>query len=249
VRGIIDIHHEGFHNGSCISQMILMKSTAIIVGGGMGKRFKGEIPKQFLPLDKKPIIVYTLEAFQRSPSIDAIAVVVPEGWKQRCTEELKPYGLSKVQGIIAGGATRQLSCHQALCFLQPDPPAIVVVHDAVRPLVSQVLIETAVREGARGMTFGLQAVETMVQGRDGEIAKVLSREELYQIQTPQAFPFPTLWDAHCRALEAGITDASDDAGLVLSAGKRVKILPGDPHNIKITGPVDLALAQHLLHGK
>ncbi len=99
------------------------------------------------------------------------------------------------------------------------------------------------------MTFGLRAVETIVEGRDGEIAKVLPREELYQIQTPQAFPFPTLWDAHCRALEAGITDASDDAGLVLSAGKRVKVLQGDPRNVKITGPVDLALARLLLHGK
>jgi len=229
--------------------MNLMKHTAIIVGGGFGKRFRGEIPKQFLPLDKRPIIVHTVEAFQRSSSIDAIVVVVPAGWEQRCTEDLKPYGLANVQGIIAGGATRQLSCYQALCFLKPDPPAIVVIHDAVRPLVSPELIATAVEEGREGMTFGLRPVETIVQGRDGKIIKVLPREELYQIQTPQAFPFQTLWDAHCQALEAGITDASDDAGLVLSAGKRVKVLPGDPRNIKITSPFDLTLAQHLLHGR
>ncbi|HEX9949171.1 MAG TPA: 2-C-methyl-D-erythritol 4-phosphate cytidylyltransferase [Thermodesulfobacteriota bacterium] len=226
-----------------------MKHTAIIVGGGLGKRFKGDIPKQFLPLDKRPIIVHTVEAFQRSSSIDAIVVVVPAGWEQRCAEDLKPYGLANVQGIIAGGATRQLSCYQALCFLKPDPPAIVVIHDAVRPLVSPELIATAVQEGREGMTFGLRPVETIVQGRDGKIIKVLPREELYQIQTPQAFPFQTLWDAHCQALEAGITDASDDAGLVLSAGKRVKVLPGDPRNIKITSPFDLTLAQHLLHGR
>jgi len=229
--------------------MSLMKHTAIIVGGGIGKRFRGEIPKQFLPLDKRPIIIHTVEAFQRSSSIDAIVVVVPAGWEQRCTEDLKPYGLTKVQGIIAGGETRQLSCHQALCFLKPDPPAIVVIHDAVRPLVSPELIATAVQQGREGMTFGLRAVDTIVEGRDGKIIKILPREELYQIQTPQAFPFPTLWDAHCRALEAGITDASDDAGLVLSSGKGVEVLPGDPRNIKITGPVDLALAQHLLQGK
>jgi 2-C-methyl-D-erythritol 4-phosphate cytidylyltransferase len=226
-----------------------MNHTAIIVGGGIGKRFGGEIPKQFLPLDTRPIIVHTAEAFQRSPSIDAIVVVVPAGWEKRCTEELKPYDLTKVQGIIAGGETRQLSCHQALCFLKPDPPAIVIIHDAVRPLVSPEMIAIAVQAGKEGMTFGLPAVETIVEGRDGEIAKVLARAELYQIQTPQAFPFQILWDAHCQALEAGSTDASDDAGLVLSAGKRVKILPGDARNIKITGPVDLALAHHLLHGK
>jgi 2-C-methyl-D-erythritol 4-phosphate cytidylyltransferase len=226
-----------------------MKHTAIIVGGGIGKRFRGEIPKQFLPLDKRPIIVHTVEAFQRSSSIDAIVVVVPAGWEQRCTEDLKPYGLAKVQGIIAGGETRQLSCYQALCFLKPDPPAIVIIHDAVRPLVSQELIATAVQEGREGMTFGLRAVETIVEGREGKVIKVLPREELYQIQTPQAFPFQTLWDVHCQALEAGITDASDDAGLVLSAGNRVKVLQGDQRNIKITGPFDLALAQNLLHGR
>jgi 2-C-methyl-D-erythritol 4-phosphate cytidylyltransferase len=229
--------------------MSLMRHTVIIVGGGLGKRFRGEIPKQFFPLDKRPIIVHTVEAFQRSASIDAIVVVVPAGWEQRCAEDLKPHGLTKVQGIIVGGETRQLSCHQALCFLKPDPPAIVVIHDAVRPLVSQELIATAAQEGREGMTFGLRSVETIVEGRDGEIIKVLPREELYQIQTPQAFPFQTLWDAHCQALEAGITNASDDAGLVLSSGKQVKILQGDPRNIKITGAVDLALAQHFLQGK
>jgi len=223
-----------------------MKNTAIIVGGGLGKRFMGELPKQFLPLGERPIIVHTVEAFQRSPSIDAIVVVVPTGWGKRCTEDLKPYGLTKVQGIIAGGETRQLSCWQALQYVEANPPDIVVIHDAVRPLVSQEMIDAAVREGTEGMTFGLRPVETIVECRDGEITRVLPREELYQIQTPQAFPFQTLWDAHGQALEAGITDASDDAGLVLRAGHRVKVLVGDPRNIKVTGPVDLELAQHLL---
>jgi 2-C-methyl-D-erythritol 4-phosphate cytidylyltransferase len=200
-------------------------------------------------LDKKPLICHTVEVFQRSSSIDAIVVVVPAGWEQRSTEVLKPYGLTKVQGIIAGGATRQLSCHQALCFLKPDPPDICVIHDAVRPLVSQAMIDIAVQEGREGMTFGLSAMETIVESREGKLIRVLPRDHLYQIQTPQAFPFSMLWDAHCRALEAGITDANDDAGLVLSAGQQVKVLPGDPRNIKITSPVDLALAQHLLQGK
>lgn len=226
-----------------------MKNTAIIVGGGLGKRFMGGIPKQFLPLGERPVIVHTVEAFQRSLSIDAIVVVVPAGWEKRCEAELKPYAFDKIQGVIAGGETRQLSCQQALHFLKADPPHIVVVHDAVRPLVSQELIDAAVREGNEGMTFGLRAVETIVECLDGEITRALPREELYQIQTPQAFPFQTLWDAHGQALEAGITDASDDAGLVLRAGHRVKVLVGDPRNIKITGPVDLELAQHLLRAR
>lgn len=226
-----------------------MKNTAIIVGGGLGKRFKREMPKQFLPLDKRPVIIHTVEAFQRSLSIDAIVVVAPGGWEERCKQELNPYVFDKIKGVITGGETRQLSCHQALCFLKSHPPHICIVHDAVRPLVSQELIAAAVQEGASGMTFGLRAVETMVVCRDGEIIKVMPREEMYQIQTPQAFPFQMLWDAHRQALEAGITDASDDAGLVLRTGLRVKMLEGDPRNIKITSPVDLELAQRLLRAR
>ncbi|MBN1255143.1 MAG: 2-C-methyl-D-erythritol 4-phosphate cytidylyltransferase [Deltaproteobacteria bacterium] len=223
-----------------------MKHTAIILGGGAGKRFKGEIPKQFLPLVERPMIVHTVEAFQSSPSIDAIIVAVPAGWEKRCANDLKPYDLTKVQGIITGGETRQLSCWQVLQYLKDDPPNICVIHDAARPLVSATMIETAVREGDEGMSFCLPAVETIVEWSDGEIVRVLPRDELCQVQTPQAFPFKILWDAHCRALEAGITDASDDAGIVFKAGNRVRVLEGDPRNIKITGPVDLKLAQYLL---
>lgn len=194
------------------------------------------------------MIVHTVEAFERSPSIDAIVMAVPAGLEQRCREEFKPYGFKKVQGkgIIAGGETRQLSCWQVLQYLQEDPPHLCVVHDAARPLVTAAMIDVAVGEGAHGMTFGLRAVETIAECRDGVIMRVLPREQLYQIQTPQAFPFTTLWNAHSRALEAGITDASDDAGLVLRAGNRVTVLEGDPRNIKITGPDDLNLVEYLL---
>jgi len=223
-----------------------MKSTAIILGGGAGERLRGEVPKQFLPLGERPIIAHAIEAFEQSPSIDAIVVVVPAGWEQRCADDLKPYGLTKVLGIITGGETRQLSCWNALQYLQKDPPHICVIHDAARPFVTAEMIETAVREGGAGMTFGLRAVDTIVESLDGEITTVLPREQLYQIQTPQSFPFKVLWDVHHKALEEGITDASDDAGLVLQAGNRVTVLEGDPRNIKITGPVDLELAQYLI---
>ncbi|MBW2040133.1 MAG: 2-C-methyl-D-erythritol 4-phosphate cytidylyltransferase [Deltaproteobacteria bacterium] len=223
-----------------------MKNTAIILGAGAGKRFKREIPKQFLLLSGRPIIVHTVEAFQRSPSIDTILVVVPKGWVQRCTADLKPYAVHKVEGIITGAETRQLSCWQALQYLKDDSPQIVVVHDAVRPLVTEEMVKVAVQEGREGMTFGLRAVDTLVECLDGKIVRVLPREQIYQIQTPQSFPFRILWDAHLKALEAGIRGASDDAGLVLKAGYKVKIIAGDPRNAKITGPVDLELAERLL---
>ena len=96
------------------------------------------------------------------------------------------------------------------------------------------------------MTFGLRAVDTIVESRDGEIFTILPREQMYQIQTPQSFTFQTLWDAHSKALEEGITEASDDAGLVLRMGKRVRVIEGDPRNIKVTDPIDLELAQRLI---
>ena len=226
-----------------------MKKTAIILGGGSGKRLKGDIPKQFLPLDKRdkrPMIVHTVEAFQQSPAIDVIVVVVPEGWEERSSDELKPSDVNKLRGIITGCETRQLSCWQALQYLAEDPPTLVVIHDAARPFVSGGMIEEAVREGAKGMTFALAITDTIVESRDGEITTVLPREELRQVQTPQAFPFQTLWEAHQTALEEGIRDASDDAGLVLRMGRPVRVIEGDPRNIKITGPADLELAQYLL---
>jgi 2-C-methyl-D-erythritol 4-phosphate cytidylyltransferase len=223
-----------------------MKNTAIILGGGVGKRLQGDIPKQFLPLGTRPMIVHTVEAFQQSPSLDAIVVVMPEGWEQRCSDELKPFGFTKVKGIITGGETRQLSCWQALQYLAADPPHICVIHDAARPLVTKEMIEQAVREGEQGMTFALPLTDTIVESRDGEITTILPREQLRQVQTPQSFPFQTLWEAHRTALEEGIRDASDDAGLVLRLGNQVRVIEGDPRNIKITGPADLELAQHLL---
>ena len=223
-----------------------MKNTAIILGGGVGKRFRGDTPKQFLPLGTRPMIVHTVEAFQHAPSIDAIVVVMPEGWEQQCSDELKPYHCDKVRGVITGGETRQLSCWQGLQYLAEDPPNICVIHDAARPLVTKEMIEQAVREGKKGMTFVLPVTDTIVECRDETIFTVLPREQLRQVQTPQSFPFQTLWEAHRTALKEGIRDASDDAGLVLRMGKEVRAIKGDPRNIKITGPADLELAQHLL---
>jgi 2-C-methyl-D-erythritol 4-phosphate cytidylyltransferase len=227
-----------------------MKNIAIILGGGVGKRFQGDIPKQFLPLGTRPMIVHTVEAFQLAPSIDAIVVVVPEGWEEQCFEDLAPYNFDKVLGVITGGETRQLSCWQGLQYLAEDPPSIVVIHDAARPLVTGGMIEQAVREGTRegtkGMTFALAVTDTIVESHDGAISRILPREELQQVQTPQAFPFQTLWEAHHTALEEGIKDATDDAGLVLRMGRPVRVVEGDPHNIKITGPADLEVARHLL---
>jgi len=223
-----------------------MKHTAVILGGGTGTRFKGSVPKQFLSVEGRPLIAYTIDAFEQAPSIDAIVAVVPAGWEEQCAADLKPYDFAKLIKVITGGQTRQLSCRQALLYLKSMPPEIIVVHDAARPLVTTEMVETAVREGMGGMTFGLPAKDTIVSCREGAIAQVLPRGELYQVQTPQAFAFETLWEAHEQAKRAGITDAGDDAGLVLQLGKRVQVFPGNPRNIKVTDNRDLELVRPLL---
>lgn len=213
----------------------------------MGRRLPSDLPKQFLPLGERPIIVHTVAAFARVPAIERLVVVVPWGWEGRCAEMFAAHGLGeRIDGIVPGGATRQLSCLQGLRFLEPDPPDVVIVHDGVRPLVSEELIARAAAEGKDGMTFAIPTIETIVTGFRGEVTEVLPRDCLYQVQTPQAFPFSILWEAHHEALKAGISDASDDAGLVLRMGHRVKIVPGDPRNIKVTRPEDLELAQILI---
>jgi 2-C-methyl-D-erythritol 4-phosphate cytidylyltransferase len=221
-------------------------NTAVILGGGQGKRLPGEVPKQFLSLGPRPLIAHTVEAFQQSSAIDAIVVVVPAGWEGRCTAMLEPLDPTKVQGVIAGGQTRQLSCWQALQHLRAEPPHIVVVHDAARPLVTGEMIEQAVREGTNGMTFGLPVIDTVVECVEGETRLVLPREGLRQVQTPQAFPFRMLYDAHHRALKEGIRAASDDAGLVMRAGHGVQVLEGNLRNLKVTSPFDLELVRCLL---
>jgi len=223
-----------------------MTNVAIIVGGGVGKRFKRKIPKQFISVGGRPIIVHTTTGFDRCPSIDAIVVVVPEAWVAQCTTDLEACSCQKVLDVIAGGETRQMSCWQALQYLRDSSPDTVVIHDAVRPLVTEKMIETAISEGSKGMTFGFPAVDTLVECEDRKIVEVLPRQGIYHVQTPQSFPFHVLWDAHCKALETGITDASDDAGLVLMAGYTVKVVKGDPLNIKVTNPADVELVEHFL---
>lgn len=220
-----------------------MTNAAIIVGGGRGKRFRGDLPKQFVSVGGLSLLARTTEVFNRCPLIDMIVVVVPSDWVDQTVSDLRGHGCHKVGCVTKGGDTRQLSCWHGLQVLKNDPPDVVVVHDAVRPLVSDDMVAVAVREGAAPMTFGIPAVDTMVVTSGGEIETVLPRDHVYHVQTPQSFPFRVLWDAHMAAQKRGITDAGDDATLVLHEGYAVKVVKGDPGNIKVTSPMDMELVR------
>ncbi len=220
-----------------------MKTLAIIPAGGVGRRMGGDIPKQFLPLAGVPVLVHTLRAFQRSPLIDEIFLVVPEGDIQVVRKDIvEEHGLSKVTSVLAGGAERQDSVANALTLVRDDH-GIVLVHDAVRPFVTGDLIRqvAAAAEEHGAAAVGLPVRDTVKRvSAAGVVEKTLDRKGLWLTQTPQAFQRQVLCAAYEKAAQDGFS-GTDDASLVERMGVSVWMIPGDHDNIKMTTPEDLEL--------
>ncbi len=208
----------------------------------------GGVPKQFLPLAGVPVLVHTLRAFQRSPIIDEIFLVVPEGDMAAVRRDfVEGHGLSKATAVIAGGTERQDSVANALMQVR-DVHGIVLVHDGVRPFVSGELISRVV---AAADEHGAAAVGVPVRdtvksvSTAGEVVKTVEREGLWLTQTPQAFRRQLI----CAAYEKAAQDrffGTDDSSLVERMGVSVRMIPGDHDNIKLTTPEDLALGAIIL---
>lgn len=218
-----------------------MKTVAIIPAGGAGRRMGNGTPKQYLPMAGIPIIVHTLQAFQRSPVVDEIFLVVPEGDVPEVRQEIvERHGLAKVSLVLPGGKERQDSVRNALQQVS-DEHGIVVVHDGVRPFVSGDLISRAV-ETARefgAATVGVPVRDTVKEvTAEGWVKKTVIREGLWLTQTPQAFRRPIIIDAYEKAGAEGFY-GTDDASLVERTGITVRMIPGDCNNIKVTTPEDL----------
>lgn len=224
-----------------------MKTVAIIVAGGSGTRFGAEVPKQFLMLGDKPILMRTIEAFEEAlGSVDhEIVVTLPAEqfglWRELCER----YDFALSHRVVAGGETRWHSVKNALDSI--DNPAdvdVIGVHDGVRPLASLELI-CRVLEAARrnGAAIPVVMLNDSVRQVDGEASHALDRSSLRAVQTPQAFDARMLLDAYVRPYQPTFTD---DASVVESAGHQVALVEGDPKNLKITRPMDLALAEYLL---
>lgn len=218
-----------------------MKTVAIIPAGGVGRRMGNGIPKQYLPLAGIPIIVHTLKAFQQSPVVDEIFLVVPEGDIPEVRQEIvDKYGLSKVGLVLPGGKERQDSVRNALRQVS-DGHRIVVVHDGVRPFVSGDLISRAVEAAQEfgAVTVGVPVKDTVKEvTAAGWVKKTVIREGLRLTQTPQAFHRSIIIDAYEKAAADGFY-GTDDASLVERTGIAVRMIPGDCNNIKVTTPEDL----------
>lgn len=203
---------------------------AIVVAAGEGRRF-GQ-PKQFAMLGGRPVIEWSVEA-SRSVARGVVAVV-PESF-------IGGPGIGKgADRVIAGGASRASSVRRGLAAV-PDSAAVVVVHDAARPLASRALfraVVAAVVDGADGAIPGVAVVDTIKRVRGGRVVETLDRSELVAVQTPQAFRAELLRRAH-----DGEPEATDDAGLLEALGSLVVVVPGEYHNLKLTSPDDLAIAE------
>lgn len=225
-----------------------MKVEAIVASAGKGKRMGHHIPKHFLPLEGKPILAHTLEAFERCREVDHILLVVRPGEEEYCLQEVvEKYSLKKVIKIVIGGERRQDSVYHGLKELDEDTD-IVVIHDGVRPLVPPELISNAIKLAmyVDGVVPVLPVKDTVKEiTRDGLIKTTPDRELLRFAQTPQVFKKRVLQDAFVMAYGDKFY-ATDDAALVERIGGRVKTIDGSPENIKITTKEDFLLAEFIL---
>jgi 2-C-methyl-D-erythritol 4-phosphate cytidylyltransferase len=222
--------------------------VALIVAGGKGSRFGGPVPKQFALLSGVPVLVRTLRVFDGCDCVDRIVVVAPPEDIAFVRDTLAADAVQhKSVSVVAGGRRRQDSVFNGLAAV-PSEAELVVIHDAVRPLVTCGMI-SACAEAARqhGACIVARPVwDTLKRvSESGRIEATLPRERVWMAQTPQAFQSAVIRMAHDRARREQV-EASDDASLVERMGARVHVLPGSLRNLKITTEEDLALAGALL---
>jgi 2-C-methyl-D-erythritol 4-phosphate cytidylyltransferase/2-C-methyl-D-erythritol 2,4-cyclodiphosphate synthase len=220
--------------------------AAVVVAAGRGQRAGGDMPKQYRKIAGAPVIRATLSAFSTHPQVDLVQPVI-----HRADDELfrvASGGLPKLSEPVAGGTTRQSSVHAGLQALQGNAPEIVLIHDAARPFLSSALISRAIEAArAHGAAVpGIAIADTVKKIDTGALViETLDRGSLRMVQTPQAFGFALIADAHRRAAAAGRTDFTDDAALAEWAGHRVLMFEGEAGNVKLTTNDDFARAELL----
>ena len=224
-----------------------MKTVAIIVAGGSGTRFGAELPKQFLELGGKPILMRSIEAFANSGNcpVDVIVTLPSDQmdlWQRLCDR----YGFGVPHRVVPGGETRWHSVKHALDSMgDVNEVDIIAVHDGVRPMVTaDVICRTIAAARRDGAAIPVVALNDSVRQVVGEASHALDRSALRAVQTPQAFDARLLLDAYSLPYQPTFTD---DASVVEQLGHPITLVEGDPHNLKITRPMDLALAEYLLN--
>lgn len=226
-------------------------NIALIIAGGKGQRMQQEIPKQFLNVNDKPVIIYTLEAFQSHPDIDKIGVVCVDGWHDILRAYARQYKIDKLDWVVSGGENGQASIRKGVFHAENlyNENDIILVHDAIRPMVSHEIISDCIVQCKRhGSAVSIVPCNTVALRRTTEqtSSEVVPRDKLALTQTPQAFPLKKLADAHRKALEMGITNSIASCTLMVELGECVHFSIGAETNIKLTTPDDLKIFKALL---
>ncbi len=226
-------------------------NIALIIAGGIGARMHQSIPKQFINVEDKPVIVYTMQAFQQHPDIDEIYVVCVEGWHDILRAYAKQFEITKLKDIIPGGENGQASIRNGVFAIEKnhDPNDLVLIHDAIRPMLSTEIISDCI---VTANTFGnaiasIPCVEAMLMTEDGKTStKSIERSNLKRTQTPQTFHIGELAAVHREALEKGITNAIASASMYADMGYKLYFSQGSEKNLKLTTPDDLDIFRALL---
>lgn len=229
-------------------------NIAVIIAGGSGNRMGQDIPKQFMHVDGCPIIIHTMQCFQKHPDIDAIAVVCLKGWDTVLQAYANQFSITKLKWIFPGGDSGMESIHNGIYGLKDagcKGNDLVLIHDSVRPLLSQDIISSniAVCKAYGYAITGIQCREAILESEDGFAATgSIPRDTLIRTQTPQTFRLDNIIAVHEEAKEKGITNSVASCTLIAEVGGReMHIVPGSEKNIKITTIEDLEILKALMH--
>lgn len=232
-----------------------MKNIVLIIAGGVGARMGQDIPKQFINVYDKPVIVYTLEAFQKHPSIDAIEVVCLDGWHDVLWAYAKQFGIAKLENIVSGGKNGQDSIRNGLYDIASrhnGSDDIVLVHDAIRPMVSSDIISDNIRvcrQYGNAITV-VPCTAAMLKTFDSlSTEEQVPRDNLKITQTPQAFFLQDIIAAHKEALKKGITNSVASCTMYIELGRKLYMSAGSEKNLKLTTAEDIEIFKALLNAK
>lgn len=231
-------------------------NIALLTAGGIGTRTHQDLPKQFITINNKPIIIYTLEVFQQHPAIDEIYVSCLSGWEMVLDAYARQFNITKLKRIVIGGDTGQKSIYNGMLAIKEDhndtSNITIVVHDGNRPFVSQDIITNnlIVQKKFGSAVTAIPTTEVVFVSKDGIDSNVLlNRDELWRTQTPHSYKFNDLWNVHQLAIKDKIDNMAASCSLMQRYGYKTFFSVGSEKNLKITTIDDIEIFKALLNTK
>lgn len=231
-------------------------TVAVIIAGGVGSRMGLDIPKQFVQVNGKPVLLYTLEAFEKHPMVDAIELVLIKGWEDVVWAYAKQYGISKLKWIVKGGTTGQESIRNGIYALENKckEDDVVIIHDGIRPLVEVAVLDDVIAKarqfgnGVTSMPYNEQ-IFVVDEADPTTTVRYIPRETLRRVATPQAYKFGFVDFAYHEAFEkgVGIKGSAYTNTMMVELGHRLYFAAGSDKNIKLTTRGDIDIFKALLH--